>query len=493
MINIIKIKTHLKELLPLISLFILAFLVLLTSPCSFLRINADVNIDPAVFKTVALYMDRGYMPYKDIFDHKGPLLYFYNWIGLRLSYWRGIWLIEIASMMITFWMLYKLCRLVCQKLSSIITIFIVTSILYLYFEGGNLTEEYALAYIATALYIFSDYLLNDKITNLRLFICGFSFGAVCLLRINMIATWLVFCIAVLVKTIRSKQIHEIKRFLLWFILGLLVIILPFLLWLGINGALSDFFDSYILFNMKYSNDPHRANLTNKTQAFFAFASNPLVLFSTAITAYLVCQKRDIYHYSLFFYTILSLYLTIMSGQTYGHYGMTLIPICIYPVSYCIHLIDSKMDYKKLIGTVISIYLIATIALPHWYGFFQNILITIDQHGCDVEWSKIDKIVECIEQNTPSDSRIAVFDESCGIYAKSKRLCSSKYAYIYPICLIDLTIMDSYIHDLEENNPSAIVISESAHLDATELYTFMEQNGNYVLFDTIEKSSIYIYK
>ena len=31
--------------------------------------------DSSVFKTVALMMEKGFMPYKDSFDHKGPFLY----------------------------------------------------------------------------------------------------------------------------------------------------------------------------------------------------------------------------------------------------------------------------------------------------------------------------------------------------------------------------------------------------------------------------------
>lgn len=94
------------------------------------------------------------------------------------------------------------------------------------FEGGNLTEEYALPFIAASIWIFLDYFINNNINTIRLILCGLSFAAVLLLRANMVAIWIVMCIAVLVKCIRDGCIKELVKYLIFFISGALALILP---------------------------------------------------------------------------------------------------------------------------------------------------------------------------------------------------------------------------------------------------------------------------
>lgn len=60
-------------------------------------------------------------------------------------------------------------------------------------------------FIAPAIYIFLDYFINQQIINIRLVLCGISMGAVLLLRINMIAIWVVMCIGVVVLSLRDHQ------------------------------------------------------------------------------------------------------------------------------------------------------------------------------------------------------------------------------------------------------------------------------------------------
>lgn len=53
--------------------------------------------DASVFETVAMMMQRGYMPYLDSFDHKGPVIYLLNYIGALLSPMSGVWFVEFFS------------------------------------------------------------------------------------------------------------------------------------------------------------------------------------------------------------------------------------------------------------------------------------------------------------------------------------------------------------------------------------------------------------
>ena len=79
-------------------------------------------------------MDKGYMPYLHTFDHKGPYLYILNWIGMQISYYKGVWLIEFINLFITICAFYKIARLKCNKGSSIIITILASSLLFTYFD-----------------------------------------------------------------------------------------------------------------------------------------------------------------------------------------------------------------------------------------------------------------------------------------------------------------------------------------------------------------------
>ena len=70
-------------------------------------IRGEAYTDSGVFNTVALMMNHGYMPYKNSFDHKGPILYILNWVGNRISRSGGIWAIEIITIVITFLVIHN--------------------------------------------------------------------------------------------------------------------------------------------------------------------------------------------------------------------------------------------------------------------------------------------------------------------------------------------------------------------------------------------------
>lgn len=181
-----------------VTAFILAaaFVLLLKSPLHF-WLRADAETDSSVYKTVALMISRGYMPYRDSFDHKGPLIYLINLLGMQIDEYCGVWVLEFIAICVTFAGIYKIARLRCGKILSYVCVLVSGALLYDYFEGGNLVEEYAMPFIAVSLYIFLDYFLNHKLSRFRLAVCGGCLGAVFMLRPNMISVWIVFAAAVL--------------------------------------------------------------------------------------------------------------------------------------------------------------------------------------------------------------------------------------------------------------------------------------------------------
>ena len=129
---------------------IVSFFFLLNSPLHPWN-GTEPATDSSVFKAIAFMMEKGYMPYRDSFDHKGPLLYLINWLGNQISYFRGVWVIEFIVVTFTFFMLYRIARIRTGISSSCLTVLMAGTLLFGYFDGGNLTEEYAMPCIAVGI------------------------------------------------------------------------------------------------------------------------------------------------------------------------------------------------------------------------------------------------------------------------------------------------------------------------------------------------------
>ena len=468
-------------------LFILTFVFMMQSPLCIWRPYGETGTDSSVFKTVALYMEKGFMPYKDIFDHKGPLIYLYNYIGLKIEYWRGIWIIEFISLMITFLLIYKIERLICNRVYACLTLLIVSAPLYYYFESGNLTEEYALPFITAALFIFCDYFLNDKINSFRLLLCGFSFAAVCLLRVNMITVWVVFCIGVLVKCIQEKREKVLIRYIIWFVIGAVLLMLPIIIWLVFNGAFGDFIKDYIIFNQTYTNKDS-APLSSKIEAFISFINNTEILIAVLTSCYLAYKKRDLFHIIYFAYALTSFLFICMSGMLYQHYAMVLVPMISYLYAKIFQLGERNEDNFSNTSNIVIIYLLTTLAFPLWLNGVNHAVSTYYTRDDNREWNgTTTNVVKYVVDHTDEEDRIVVWGNWDIIYARSKRLCSSKYSYVYPIAWVDEKIFPQYYQELRENKPKLIITKDGMDLTMQQ---FIEENG-YFQADIIDNMvSIY---
>ena len=412
------------------------------------------GIDSSVFQTVAFYMSKGYMPYKDVFDHKGPLIYIYNWIGMQISYGRGIWLLEYVSLFITFFILYKIARLTSPPFISALTLFISGSGLFGYFQGGNLTEEYALPFLSVGVLIFTDFFLNNKISKIRLILSGFCFGAVCLLRINMISVWVAFPIAVLIKCIYEKNIVQIRKLSFYFGLGTLTITIPILSWLICNGAFAEFLSDYLIFNILYVRAPS-TGIINKINVVNFFLNNTLVLITGISVIYLGVQKKDYFHISYIGYFIVTLMSILLSGRTYAHYAMVLIPVMIYPMAQIIN----KVNWRIPAQLCATIYTILSICVPCWLiGANKVVEAYLSRKLQQTRTDTISQVVDLIIENTDADSRITVWGNACNYYILSRRLSASKYIYQSPIGDINPIIYDEYFRELEKKKPEIIIVT-----------------------------------
>ncbi len=458
-------------------MLILSFIFLLKSPLNpYPWLRGQSGTDSSVFRTVALMMEKGYMPYRDSFDHKGPVLYIIQYIGNMISKDWGIWVVEFLLMTVTFFLIYKISRLSCGIVSSMIVFLLSVWLLFDYFQGGNLSEEYAMPMIALATYIFLDYFIYDKINNIRLILCGFTLGIVLLLRPNMISVWAFFCVYIVVDLIRKKEWEILGKDILFFTAGMLLIILPIVIWLIGNHALTACYEDYIVFNSQYVSDK---NWIKKLSACFTFCNTGIFMLAFGIMLYESGRKDRKVNVLYLVYMVVSLIFTGMSGASYQHYGMVLIPVFAYPLSLLFAKLEEAEVRKaeKWGITVVSVCLLSIFIMPGLIEEIYSFKSIYENRNRNHEPEEAVIIKDIVCNVTNEDDSVSVYGNWDYIYILCNRKHATKYSYQDPIGSVMPEIMEEYYMQLAEEQPKAIIIQSQFY---DERIAEFLQNNHYTL-------------
>ena len=476
------------DILIYISFLVVSFLFLLKSPLHIWNCS-ESGTDSSVFRTIALMMRNGYMPYLHVFDHKGPLIYLYNYIGTFISMSRGVWIIEFASLYVTMCCFFKIAKLKCNNLISYFITILSVSLLFNYFEGGNLTEEYALPFISISIYLFLDYIINGIINKKRLMICGLCFGSVLMLRPNMICTWAVFCIFIFIDCLKNKKFSSLTKFIIYFSIGISIVIIPIMLWLWLSGAIREFYNDYILFNSKYSamiTTPESTKFINIWETIFYFLNNALLIISYIIVIYFIKLKKINPIYLI--YMIISLIFICLSGRQYNHYMMIFVPIIIYPFSVLYEYLNHhrKSECCRIIVFLVSSYFIVSTISPSWIDTIKKLPYTYYNRNKNRFSSDIVEISNIIDSKTIEKDKISVYGNWDIIYVVSNRVPATKYSFQFPIGDVSPKILEAYYKELKKEIPKIIVIQSGRYDDRISDFLF---NNNYkLIYGVAEKTS-----
>lgn len=244
---------HKEKLLIILYCFVISFIILLfTSKCSFLYPFNDW-VDANAFFTMGKGMVHGLVPYRDLFEQKGPLLFLIYGIGSLISHttFFGIFILEVASWTISLYYSYKIITLFLSKkyalgILPIYTAFLCTSRAFVH--GGG-AEEFCLPFLSITLYYFVLFFKEQNISPKRLIIAGICAGCVLLIKYTLLGFWFGFMACIFFNLFFAKKYQKSFTSCLYFLLGMFIPIGITLIYLGINHAIKDFIDVYFKINI----------------------------------------------------------------------------------------------------------------------------------------------------------------------------------------------------------------------------------------------------
>ena len=457
--------------------------------------------DSSVFIYVAKEILDGGMPYRDTFDHKGPLIYLIDALGLAIDEQIGIWIIELITIFVIFLFAYKIARLLrCNYYLSCIIVVMGLFVLSCYFQGGNLTEEYACAFIIVSFYFFLEHFIYGEFSRAVIILWGVSFAAICILRINMIALWIVMCLGVMGERVYKRRKKGCYIFICWFLIGTAIVIIPITLWLLKNNAFSDFVNDYFIFNLMYSSDPERASFFKVIDAIMFFIMGPPLVLTLPFLCYFCVKQKKLIDWLCTITILLSVVLSCISGQKYEHYGMIWYPFVIYAFGRILNeFLLLKENTKKLKIIKISLFfsyscLFFYYFIPFLFFFTNRTISTVFSQNDVLPYEK--QMASVIQSLTDEKDRITIVGNNDTFYLLSNRKSASKYSYQYPVAKIYPKIWEEYFVEICQLKAKVIVLPTSTRnsYPFNKMLKIVNNNYNLVeIFSGYETYEIYLLK
>lgn len=282
---------------PVIFLFLTLLSVVLLLVYSFSTSPLYVNegMDSCVFKTIGLAILQGKLPYTDIFDHKGPLLFYINALGQSIISGRlGIFLLQVINLAVTLYCLYLTGKLFVREKASVIIVLVAMVFLAGLLSEGNQCEEWMLMPISVSLYLILSRLVSEKCLGpMTSSIVGFCFGVVFYIRSNDAFSIIgAMYFGMFLYGLVRRQFRDVITSVVAFFFGFLVISAPILiLYLGHN-ALQDLIYGLFGFNVSYTGGVFNMILhvfSEKSKLLLVFIASILFIRSSQyrITLYVV--------------------------------------------------------------------------------------------------------------------------------------------------------------------------------------------------------------
>ena len=210
-------------------------------------------VDANCFFTVGKSMLFGKIPYRDLYEQKGPLLYVLYAMAYPVSHtsFLGVWIFEIAAAWLFLLRADEVIRTICGA-RSIPAILLTTAFVYTcpaFLRGGS-AEEFCLPLLMLPLCVGTEMLLNGReLRTAEALRIGLGAGAVLWIKYSMLGLYPAWFVFLAVVMIRRGQGRQLLRAFLAIVAGALLSTAPILLYFVINDALSDLWTAYIVNNI----------------------------------------------------------------------------------------------------------------------------------------------------------------------------------------------------------------------------------------------------
>lgn len=357
-----------KRKLQLLYCFMIASIFLAIGSCCSFLYSINSWVDSNCFFTVGKSMLNGKILYRDIYEQKGPMLYFIHIIAVLISRhsFFGVFVLEIIFF--SGYLFFSL-RLSEEYISKTKLIYLIPPMLSMIiltakaFGLGDSAEEFSLVFIIYTIYTIIYMQHKERtLTTLESFCIGVSAAMVLWIKYTMLGFFIATAIYILIYTLK-KDSRKLIRICGFGVLGCIVVTILVLVYFGANQALTDLWKGYFYNNMfLYPGEVTGSHLVLIARILVGVLMNDklfaLFLCGGIIWIYLIWKNDRIFLTFSFVGLLLGVY---WGGRTYPYYALILFVYSVFGIVAFVRCIGKveviKKENVELIFGIVILFLV----------------------------------------------------------------------------------------------------------------------------------------
>lgn len=433
--------------------------------------------DSGVFLYMGQQILNGNIPYRDVWDHKGPVLYYVNALGLILgrgSEW-GVLFLEFLSLFSAISLGYLVMSRAFGKIPAFFASMLFLFGWFYLSWGGNAVEEYGLPLTFATLYLFSVF-INSGFKLIYVFAMGVIFSISFLLKPNNVGMQLSVMLLIFLSYVSYRRIDDLIRIICAFVLGFFVITIPVLLYFQWNNALTDLIDQVFRYNSIYS----KTTLRHQIHSFLSGINIlwPSGLIITSSVAWIIGvvsmgRKLDLkdVRQALTCVALIDLpvefILSSISGRSYDQYYITWLPIlailtCLFAFGIIKNFSDTRINVLKLrINTshmwiFVFLFVFASYTIQECYYRYKL--------GANVDNQDSSNEITMISKHLKGEKYLLMWGAETSINFVTRMQSPTRFAYQYPLYTCGYATkerVEEFLNDISQKKPLIVDASSSA--------------------------------
>lgn len=443
--------------------------------------------DSGVFLYVGWRLLHGEIPYRDVWDHKPPLIYFIDALGLTLtphSLW-GVWFLQLFFIFFTLFIVYKLLDREFGMYAAIAGTIVLTSGLLTILEKGNVTEEYALVFQAGCFLLIVQAWRHDFPVRSSFWI-GILSGLAFNFKQTTIGILLTYALILLITRLFRRKFpleDMLSLFAGWLIPSILLAV-----YLTSQNALRDFWEQAFLYNFVYIGT--HEGLGRLIPVFlkgFAYLNDGWVLYLSiagwlAGLIYLwIERKASSEIHPLIPIALVNLPIEVIlitvSGRSILHYYLTPLPVMAILAGSLVHSLPvlfeqisqrkAQQDRIWLSRGLLVLILAGQLGQIQYYPQYVRILRDNDYAP----------VIDYVSNHTKENDQVLLIGAESVVNFLSRRQAPTRYVYQYPLALLGRRSMfEEYFHQILKNRPVLIIDTRGKSNLTDKLYTTLQKRS-----------------
>lgn len=448
--------------------------------------------DEAIYLTLGEAVRQGLVLYRDIFDHKPPLVYLLAAIGGSLFWFKFILLVWHAASVVLFWKLVEKFFVKRKAVLFASVIFALLTTIPL-LEGNLVNSELLMAGTTIAAFFI---LFGEKLTVSKLFGAGLLLSLSILLKVPSVFDFLAIS-AFWVYTIYTKRdLLKVGRNIFFVGFGVLLPILASVVYYWSQGALTQYIDTAWSRNFTYISrwsSPDVSFLATIAQV--GFKVRAFIFLVVLFLLFVFRRKFDqiVLFSSLWF--MFSLFAALLSGRPYPHYIIQVVP----SLSLLLTLLAFGRERVRFLPLPFLLLFLFTLVFYKFgyyptFSYYENFLsFVMGQKDRQAYFEYFDKkttvtykLAEMLMTRTAKDERVFIWGTMPELYALSRRLPPGRYVTSFHIS--DFDGFGETIQALGNKPPRYIIVIHNEQTDFAEFFDFLQRN--YIFLETVGEASVW---